>query len=189
MAETSRAKERRIAEGFYDKYINNKHGIDIGVGRLDTYDGADPIAIENCVHHDKDMCDATTMEIFEDNTFDYVYASHILEHLYQPAVAIQNWYRICKPGGAIIISIPERDLYERQTTLPSRWNADHKTMWLMDRYEEPHTLSFKDTVAKALADAGPFTAEFRTNDTCTNHDKPWEHPDGDMSLECIIQKR
>ena len=77
MAETSKSKERRLQEGFYDKYIKG-YGIDIGVGRIDTFDGADPIALENCVHHDKDTCDAVTMNVFEDETFDYVYGSRIV---------------------------------------------------------------------------------------------------------------
>ncbi len=80
MAETSKAKERRIKEGFYEKYIYGKKVIDVGVGRLDTHDGADPISLDAELH-DKDICDATTMEAYQDETFDTVYASHILEHL------------------------------------------------------------------------------------------------------------
>ena len=110
MAETSKAKARRESEGFYEKYIIGKSVIDIGVGRLDTHDGADPI----CSHaemHDKDICDATTMESYANESFDTVYASHILEHLTNPIKAIENWLRICKPDGTVIISIPHRDLY------------------------------------------------------------------------------
>ena len=64
MAETSKSKERRLQEGFYDKYIKG-YGIDIGVGRIDTFDGADPIALENCVHHDKENNPVTDEEIKE----------------------------------------------------------------------------------------------------------------------------
>jgi len=101
MAETRKAHKRRVKEGFYRKYINGQ-GIDIGCGRIDTHDGADTISLTDCIHHDKDMCDATTMETFQDNQFDYVYASHVLEHLDNPVTAIQNWERICRPGGWII---------------------------------------------------------------------------------------
>ncbi len=61
MAETFKAHERRKASGFYEKYIKGQ-GIDIGCGRIDTFDGIDTISMTDCVHHDKDDCDATTMD-------------------------------------------------------------------------------------------------------------------------------
>jgi len=185
MAETSKAKARREAEGFYEEYIIGKSVIDVGVGRLDTHDGADPI----CSHaemHDKDICDATTMEAYADESFDTVYASHILEHLTDPITAIQNWIRICKPGGHIIISIPDRDLYERKKELPSKWNADHKYFYLMDESYPPHTFSFKSVVMTALCKNN--MVKFQKIDLVTNKDKPEEHANGEFSLEAIIKK-
>lgn len=183
MAETSKAHQRRVNEGFYQKYIKG-HGIDIGCGRIDTHDGADTISTENCVHHDKDMCDATTMDIYADNTFDYVYSSHVLEHIDDPVTAIRNWVRICKPNGHIIISAPHRDLYERKKTLPSKWNADHRFFLLPDSCEPPHTFS----MTGLLAAAGIKDYEMTIQNTCTNVDKPEEHGNGEYSIEVIIKK-
>ena len=36
---------------------------------------------------------------FPDNTFDIVYASNLLHHIPEPAIAIQEAYRVLKPGG------------------------------------------------------------------------------------------
>ncbi len=183
MAETSKAHKRRLKSGFYEKYIQG-YGIDIGCGRIDTHDGTDPIALENCIHHDKDICDATTMDAYPANHFDYVYASHILEHLDNPILAIQNWIRICKKGGHVIISLPHRDLYERKKTLPSKWNLDHRYFYLPDACEPPHTFSMKGI----LQAAGVFKYSMKVIDTSTNHDKPEEHANGEFSIEVIIKK-
>jgi SAM-dependent methyltransferase len=183
MAETSKAHQRRLESGFYDKYIQG-YGIDIGCGRIDTHDGADPIALENCIHHDKDICDATTMDVYPANHFDYVYASHILEHVNNPVEAVKNWMRICKFGGHVIISLPHRDLYERKKTLPSRWNADHRYFYLPYSCEPPHTFS----VAGLLMASGVLDYQLEVIDTSTNHERPEEHANGEFSIEVIIQK-
>ena len=184
MAETFKAHQRRLASGFYDRYIKGQ-GIDIGCGRIDTFDGIDTISMTDCIHHDKDDCDATTMEIYADNTFDYVYASHVLEHLDDPITAIQNWYRICKPGGHIIMSIPHRDLYERKKTLPSRWNLDHRYFYLPYACEPPHTFSVEGIL---LATGIQEYWDIEVIDTATNKDKPEQHSNGEFSIEVIIKK-
>lgn len=185
MAETSKAHQRRIDAGWFDKYIKG-YIIDVGVGRIDTHDGADPVT-PDCVMHDKDICDATTMEAYPDNTFDCVHASHILEHLDQPARALHNWLRICKPNGHLVISVPERDRYERQLHLPSRWNEDHKTMWLYNTPSlHPWTHNLHRFVAGALS--GIHIVEYQLIDTCTNNDKLNEHANGEFSIEIVVKK-
>ena len=43
---------------------------------------------------------------FNDGEFDYIYASHILEHLDKPFVIITELHRILKPGGTLHIKVP-----------------------------------------------------------------------------------
>ena len=42
-------------------------------------------------------------------TFDYVYTSHTLEHLYQHEVpiALSEFMRVLNPGGAVLIFVPD----------------------------------------------------------------------------------
>jgi SAM-dependent methyltransferase len=47
-----------------------------------------------------------------------------------PYQAFENWIRICKPGGHIITTIPDEDMYE-QGVWPSTNNQDHKTSWTL----------------------------------------------------------
>lgn len=43
---------------------------------------------------------------FGDNTFEVVEMHHVLEHLENPLKIIEELWRISKPGGKIIISVP-----------------------------------------------------------------------------------
>ncbi len=59
------------------------------------------------------VCNAGNLTIFHDNTFDVIYASHILEHLdYNGALlaALKEWQRVLKPSGTIYISVPDMDV-------------------------------------------------------------------------------
>jgi SAM-dependent methyltransferase len=41
-----------------------------------------------------------------DNTFDVIYASHVLEHIPDDVKAMKELYRICKPSGWAILQVP-----------------------------------------------------------------------------------
>jgi phosphatidylethanolamine/phosphatidyl-N-methylethanolamine N-methyltransferase len=43
---------------------------------------------------------------YPDRTFDRVVATHVLEHIYQPHLALKEWYRVLKHGGVLSILIP-----------------------------------------------------------------------------------
>jgi predicted SAM-dependent methyltransferase len=53
---------------------------------------------------------------FENNTFDVVYHSHVLEHFNQVdgKKFIQECYRVLKPGGIIRIAVPDQEHIVRQ---------------------------------------------------------------------------
>lgn len=43
---------------------------------------------------------------FADGTFDTVFCSQVLEHVPEPGLALAEFYRVLKPGGALIVSAP-----------------------------------------------------------------------------------
>lgn len=47
---------------------------------------------------------------FISNKFDVVYASHVIEHTHDPIKATQEFYRILKPDGYLVIVVPFPDL-------------------------------------------------------------------------------
>jgi len=186
MAETSKSYQRRLNEGWFDKYIKGKI-IDIGVGRIDTYDGADPLT-PDCDTFDKDNGDAHLMESIPNETYETVYNSHLIEHLEDPITAIQNWFRILKYGGHLIIAAPDRDSYERKKKLPSRWNEDHKYFLTLDRSEPPNTYGLKNLVVEALKSFNYVIEVQQLINSCTNNDQPEEHGNGEYQLEIVLKK-
>ena len=43
---------------------------------------------------------------FAKNTFDVILASDVLEHIKEDDKAVQNWQRILKPGGTLLVFVP-----------------------------------------------------------------------------------
>jgi SAM-dependent methyltransferase len=52
--------------------------------------------------------DACELQVVADATYDFVVASHVLEHIANPLRALQEWKRVLKPGGALLILVPDR---------------------------------------------------------------------------------
>ena len=59
--------------------------------------------------HIDHVCDATKRLPFANDTFELIYASHILEHAawYQTEEVLKEWVRILSPGGALEIWVPD----------------------------------------------------------------------------------
>lgn len=119
MGETSKRHASRQASGWFERYLVGE-GIDIGCGD-------DPVT-PTCTPWDLPQGDAQVMAGVPDARFDWVYSSHCLEHMVDPSVALANWWRILKPGGYLIVLVPDEDLYEQQNW-PPIFNADHKSTW------------------------------------------------------------
>jgi SAM-dependent methyltransferase len=124
--EQSKSAKRRFNDGnFHSKYFVGR-GIDIGAGP----DSLEKLAyvfrgITEVDSWDQLQGDAQLMSILKDNTYDFIHSSHYLEHMVDPHIALRNWIRITKPGGYLVITVPEEGLYEH-FNWPSRFNGDHK---------------------------------------------------------------
>jgi SAM-dependent methyltransferase len=92
-------------------------GIDIGCGD-------DPVAAD-AVRFDRREGDAQDIGRYVSERFDYVFASHVLEHMRDPQSAFASWFALLKPGGHLFVLVPDEDLYE-QGIFPSLFNDDHK---------------------------------------------------------------
>jgi len=126
MKECSKSIARRLATSdFINQYF-------VGTG-LDIGGKPDPLAIYQELFcqmgavktWDWEDGDAQYLEGVDDGEYDFVHSSHCLEHMRDPHEALGNWFRAVKPGGHLIITIPDEDLYE-QGVFPSNFNLDHK---------------------------------------------------------------
>ena len=124
--ETSKSLIRRSYDIRYATRWLVGDGIDIGAGD-DPIAGYRPLfpLMKSARYWDRPEGDAMLMEGVDDASYDFVHSSHCLEHLVDPTEALRNWVRICKPGGHLLIMVPDEDLYE-QGVWPSTYNYDHR---------------------------------------------------------------
>jgi SAM-dependent methyltransferase len=175
--ETSKAKNRRLKEGFFEKYCNGR-GIDIGYG-------GDPV-LPNIDVWDIEHGDAQYLNGITDNQFDFVYSSHTIEHLKDPAEAIRNWWRVLKKNGYLILYIPHRDFYEKKKALPSRFNPSHKHFFIIEKDEPPDTIGILSLLNRTLSDYEVVYIK-ECSDGFTIKD-PLVHSNGEYSIEVVIKK-
>ncbi len=175
--ETHKARARREREGFFEQYCRG-YGLDIGYG-------GDPV-IEGVTGWDFEDGDAQDLRGLADESFDFVYSSHLLEHLPDHERALRNWWRVLKSGGYLILLLPHRDLYEKKARLPSRFNEDHKHFILPDRDDPPDTIGLVPLLNRVLADSQLIYCK-----TCDEgyFDPGLELPStGEFSIEAVVQK-
>ena len=110
--------------GEWERSLLSGSGIDIGCG-------PDPIT-PDVRPFDLEHGDANCITEHVDDTFDFVFSSHCLEHMHDPFATLQEWWKLVKPGGHLIFLVPDEDLYE-QGVFPSRFNADHKATFTISK--------------------------------------------------------
>lgn len=126
MYECSKALIRRLGDSRFATRYFVGNGIDIGAGQdtLEHYVQMFP-AIRSCRAWDLRDGDAERLDGVPDEFFDFAHSSHCLEHMRDPRIALHNWIRIVKPGGHLVLLVPDEDLFE-QGVFPSTFNSDHK---------------------------------------------------------------
>lgn len=193
MRECSKSISRRLSDSnFIRKYFVGR-GLDVG-GK------PDPLALYASLFPgitalrtwDWEDGDAQYMIDVEDNSYDFLFASHCLEHLRDPVEGIHNWFRVIRPGGHLIIDVPDEDLYE-QGSFPSTFNADHKTSWTVNKEESwsPASVNALD-ILRTLGSAADIRkievidATFRTS--LPRYDQTLT-PIAECAIEMIVRKR
>jgi SAM-dependent methyltransferase len=137
MNETSKSRQ---FWGPLEHAVIKGHGIDIGCG---------PDPVSSAVRQ-FDLADGDANHITRHvhEQFDFVYASHCLEHMHDPRAAMLEWWQLVKPGGHLFFLVPDEDLYE-QGVFPSRFNDDHKATFTLDKARSwsPVSINVRDLAA------------------------------------------
>lgn len=90
---------------------------------------------------------------FEDNTYDIIFCNHVLEHIPDDTKAMQELYRVLKPGGMGIFQIPQ-DLskattFSDDTIVDQKERAkifgqyDHVRVYGRDYFDKLRSIGFK----------------------------------------------
>ena len=109
----------------YNENPKGKKLLDIGCGmgeflKISSDYGMDPLGIDlNRTTTDyitsnygyKTLNKLITQETFEENSFDFIVLSHVIEHVQDPNKLIKIIYKILKPGGIFIMATPNADSF------------------------------------------------------------------------------
>jgi len=133
MHENSKALQRRIHDNRFATRFFVGHGLDIGAGPdpLGQYAAQFPL-MRSCRSWDLKDGDAQSLASIADTSLDFAHSSHCLEHMRDPSEALHHWLRVLRPGGYLVVMVPDEDLYE-QGVFPSTFNPDHKWTFTMHK--------------------------------------------------------
>jgi GT2 family glycosyltransferase len=110
-----------------------------------------------------DMCaDIKETLPCEDRSFDTIIARHLLEHMIDPIRVLEDWKRVLKPGGKLILALPNQAI---RSTIPLNFQHVHaytpdsiqtmmeKLGWIMEAIEDPKNyISFVGVFIKGAPD-------------------------------------
>lgn len=186
-----------MLNNFLYEITNNKIGIEIGGPSPNAniiYQNA--ISIDNVIfskctiwsnhtdeynyYHDKKgkviVNDAVDISLVQNESYDFCFSSHSLEHIANPLKAIKEWLRIIKNGGYIMIIVPEKSVcfdhkrnYSKFSTLLSQFekNVGEDDLSTLPEILLNHDLSMDG----AAGDLGAFTKRSldNFNNRCLHH--------------------
>jgi len=149
-------KTNRVrSKEFFTKYLSGKV-IDIGAGQ--------DLVIPTAERFDIEDGDANFITQFrKTESYDTVHSSHCLEHMFNPVTALNEWWSLVKPGGYLILVVPDEDLYE-QGIWPSMFNRDHKNTFRLNKNKSWSPVSFDIAeLVKILPDVQIISTEIQDN--------------------------
>jgi SAM-dependent methyltransferase len=191
--ECSKAVARRLSQPAFSHRYFVGHGLDIG-GK------PDPLALyvstftrlESVRTWDREDGDAQVLAGVPDAAYDFIHSSHCLEHLEDPGAALARWLRVVKPGGHLVLLVPDEDLYE-QGQFPSTFNTDHR--WTFSIFKTTSWSARSINVLDMVIALGPEVEVLRVEklDATYNYDLPrfdqTLSPVVESAIECVLRRR
>lgn len=193
MKECSKAIPRRLADSRFVRWYFRGRGLDVGGGPdpLRLYQEFFPL-VEEIRTWDREDGDAQQLASLPEASLDFLHSSHCLEHLKDPADGLRNWLRVLRPGGYLVVIVPDEDLYE-QGVFPSDRNADHRwtfTIWKASSWS-PRSLNLLDLLRDLGEEADVQRIEI-LDDTfrfgLPRYDQTLT-PVGECGIEVVVRKR
>jgi SAM-dependent methyltransferase len=191
--ECSKAVARRLhSPGFATRYF-------VGDG-LDVGSGADPLSrfaalfplVRSVTTFDAPDGDAQLLAKHPDDAFDFLHSSHCLEHLRDPFEGLKNWVRVVRPGGYLVVLVPDEDMYE-QGVWPSTFNTDHRRTFTLCKAASWSSVSVNVTdLLRAVADRAEALKVERLENTFLPgrpREDQTRNPVSECAIEFVLRKR
>jgi predicted SAM-dependent methyltransferase/ADP-heptose:LPS heptosyltransferase len=106
-------------------YVRGR-GIDIGCGPAKALPHMIGVDVHRFSNGSPDVvADCRKLEFFSPESLDFVFSSHVLEHMEDPGAVLRHWLSLVKPGGHLVLYLPHRDFYPRMGQPGA--NPDHKS--------------------------------------------------------------
>lgn len=194
--ECGKAAMRRAHDPAFGCHYFVGNGLDVGGGYdpLSNYRHLFPLMGE-VRNWDMDDGDAQDLAGVPDDSFDFVHSSHSLEHMRNPFSALGRWLDVTKPGGYVVVLVPDEDLYE-QGVWPSTFNGDHKRSFTICKLVPEHRLSEATVNVTRLVDEFAGVAECkRIVQLHASFREDWPRADqtrtpvGECAIEFVLRKR
>ena len=193
MRETSKAIQRRI----HDPNFANRYFTGLG---LDILGGADPLGLYNELFPNLKSVrawtpedgDAQTLPDVKDASFDFVHCVQAIARMENPQIALAHWFRVLKPGGHLIITAPDEDLYE-QGQFPSTFAPGH--LWSFTIHKAKSWSARSVNLLDALVRLGPASEIVKVellNATYRYRLPRFDQtltPTGECAIEAVVRKR
>lgn len=120
--------------------------------------------------------DGTDISSVQNGKYDFVFASHSLEHIANPLKAVKEWLRVIKDDGHVVIIVPEKSVcfdhkrdYTKFSTLLSQYekNVGEDDLSTLPEILAKHDLSMDPPAG----DLGAFTKRSLNNfnNRCLHH--------------------
>lgn len=105
----------------------NGTGLDLGCGQFKAFPHF--IGVDNGHHWGMKGVDVAVktcedLSLFAGHSMDFVFSSHLLEHIVDTASALKEWWRVIKPGGYLVLYLPHKNFYPNVGQEGA--NPDHK---------------------------------------------------------------
>lgn len=107
------------------------YGYDLGCGSFKAFphfvgvdNGADEALFGMQVRSDLRINSCEKLDKFASHSADFVFSSHLLEHIQDYKSALKEWWRVIKIGGYLCLYLPHKDFYPNVGTEGA--NPDHK---------------------------------------------------------------
>lgn len=118
--------------------------------------------------------DLQSLDGIADEALDFIVACHVVEHVASPLTALANCYRRLRPGGRLLLVVPDRDRTfdrDRELTPLSHLVADHERP---DRERDrQHYVEFYERAFRTPTAALPAVVERRFAERYAIHFHTW----------------